>query len=56
MDRPASIPQHLWDNLSDEARAIVGTVIGGLERQILEPGQQVQDLKARPGQNSTNPL
>jgi transposase len=54
MDRPTSIPQHIWDSFSDEARAIVGTVIDGLERQILELRQQVQDLKARLDQNSTN--
>ena len=54
MDRPTSIPQHIWDSFSDEARAIVGAVIDGLERQILELRQQVQDLKARLDQNSTN--
>jgi transposase len=54
MDRPTSIPQHIWDSFSDEARLIVGTVIDGLERQIIELRQQVQDLKARLDQNSTN--
>lgn len=54
MDRPTSIPQHIWDSFSDEARAIVGFVIDGLERQIIELRQQVQDLKARLDQNSTN--
>jgi transposase len=54
MDRPTSIPQHIWDSFSDEARAIVGAVIDGLERQISELRQQVQDLKARLDQNSTN--
>jgi transposase len=54
MDRPASIPQHIWDSFSDDARAIVGAVIDGLERQIAELKQQVQDLKARLDQNSTN--
>jgi transposase len=54
MDQPTSIPQHIWDSFSDEARAIVGTVIDGLERQIIELRQQVQDLKARLDQNSTN--
>src|SRR5436305_1862282 len=39
MDRPTSIPQHIWDSFSDEARVIVGTVIDGLERQVIElPG------------------
>ena len=54
MDRPTSIPQHIWDSFSDEARALVATVIDGLERQIIELRQQVQDLKARVDQNSTN--
>jgi transposase len=54
MDRPTSIPQHIWDGFSDDARAIVGAVIDGLERQITELKQQVQDLKARLDQNSTN--
>jgi transposase len=54
MDRPTSIPQHVWDRFSDEARTVVGAVIDGLERQISELGQQVQDLKARLDQNSTN--
>src|SRR3954469_286390 len=54
MDRPPSIPQHIWDSFSDEARAIVGAVIDGLERQVAELRQQVQYLKARLDQNSTN--
>jgi transposase len=54
MERPNSIPQQIWDSLSDEARVLVGTVIDGLERQIIELRQQVQDLKARLDQNSTN--
>ena len=54
MDQPTSIPQHIWEGFSDEARVIVGAAIGGLERQILELTRQVQDLKARLEQNSTN--
>jgi transposase len=54
MERPASIPQHIWDSFSYEARAVVGAVIDGLERQVSELRQQVQDLKARLDQNSTN--
>jgi transposase len=54
MERPASIPQHIWDSFSDEARAIVGAVVAGLERQVAELEQQVQGLKARLDQNSTN--
>ena len=47
MNRPASIPQHIWDNLSEEARAGIGAVIEGLESRIAE-------LEARLNQNSTN--
>jgi transposase len=47
MNRPTSIPQHLWDNLSDEARAGIGAVIETLENRIAE-------LEARLNQNSTN--
>ncbi len=54
MDRLTSIPQHIWDSFSDEARVLVGTVIDGLEHRITELTQQVQDLKARLDQNSTN--
>ncbi len=54
MSRPTSIPQHIWDSLSDEARAVIGTVIDGLERQIAELRQQVQELKVRLDQNSSN--
>ncbi len=31
MERPPSIPQHIWGSFSDEGRAIVGAVIDGLE-------------------------
>jgi transposase len=54
MERLTSIPQHIWDSFSDEARVVVATVIDGLERQIIELRQQVQDLKSRLDQNSTN--
>jgi transposase len=47
MNRPAAIPQHIWDNLSDEARAAIGAVIEALENRIAE-------LEARFNQNSTN--
>jgi transposase len=47
MDRPASIPHHIWDNLSDEARAAIGAVVEALENRIAE-------LEARLNQNSTN--
>src|SRR4051794_13533876 len=54
MERPSSIPQHIWDSFSDEARAFVGAIVAGLEQQIAELKQQVQDLKARLDQDSTN--
>ncbi len=54
MERPASIPRHIWDSFSDEARAVVGAIVAGLEQRIAELNQQVQDLKARLDQNSTN--
>ena len=54
MGRPTSIPQDIWDSFSDEARAIVVTVVVGLERQVIELSQQIQDLKARLDQNPTN--
>ena len=54
MERPTSIPPHIWDSFSDEARVIVGAVIDGLERQIIELRHQVRDLKARLDQDSTN--
>ena len=54
MSGPASIPPHIWGSLSDEARVVIGIVVDGLERQVAELKQQVQDLKARIDQNSTN--
>jgi len=54
MNGPASIPKHIWDSLSDEARAVIGAIIDGLERKVAELRQQVHDLKARVDQNSTN--
>ena len=47
MNRSASIPQHIRDNLSDEARAGIGAVIEALENRIAE-------LEARLNQDSTN--
>jgi transposase len=47
MNRPASIPQHIWSNLSDEARAGIAAVIEALENRIAE-------LEARLNRNSTN--
>ncbi len=44
------IPQHIWDSFSDEARAGVAS----LDRHIAEPERQVEDLRARLDQNSTN--
>ena len=54
MNRPASIPQSIWDNLSDEARAGIGAVIETLENRIAELEATVRDLRARLQLNSTN--
>ena len=54
MDQPTATPPHIWASLSEEARAVIGVVIVGLEGQVAELKQQVQDLKARLDQNSTN--
>src|SRR6059058_3562369 len=47
MSRPTSIPEQIWDTLSDEARAGIGAVIETLENRIAE-------LESRLNQNSTN--
>lgn len=47
MNRPASIPQHVWDGFSDEARAVVSALVEGFERRIAE-------LEERLSRNSTN--
>jgi transposase len=48
------LPLQIWETLTPEAQAAVLALVGGLERQITELAQQVQDLKARLDQNSTN--
>ena len=48
------IPAHIWESLSEEARSAIGVVLVGLEQKISELTQQVQDLKARLDQNSSN--
>jgi transposase len=47
MTRPTSIPPHIWESLSTEARAIIAGVIGQLE-------QRIADLEERLNKNSTN--
>src|SRR5262249_53257816 len=54
MNRPPSIPQHLWDSLTDEARAVIGAALAELEERLTEAEQQIQELRARLDQNSTN--
>jgi transposase len=54
MSRPTAIPQHIWDSLTDEARALIGAVIDGLEKRLAEAERQIQELRARLDQNSTN--
>src|SRR4051794_6886110 len=48
------LPLQIWETLTPEAQAAVLALVGGLERQITEIAQQVQDLRARLDQNSTN--
>jgi transposase len=47
MDRPAAIPQHVWDSFSDEARAAISALVEGFERRIAE-------LEERLNRNSSN--
>jgi transposase len=54
MSRPTAIPQHIWDSLTEEARAVLGAVIDGLEKRLAEAEQQIKELRARLDQNSTN--
>jgi transposase len=54
MNRPPSIPQHIWDSLTDEARAVIGAALAELEERLAEAEQQIQELRARLDQNSTN--
>ena len=48
------LPPQIWETLTPEAQAAVLALVGSLERQVTELAQQVQDLKARLDQNSTN--
>jgi transposase len=54
MSRPTAIPQHIWDSLTDEARAVMGAVIDGLENRLAEAERQIKELQVRLDQNSTN--
>lgn len=54
MNRPTAIPQHIWDSLTEEARAVIGAVIYGLDKRLAEAEQKIQELRARLDQNSTN--
>jgi hypothetical protein len=54
MNRPPSIPQHIWDSLTDEARTVIGAALAELEERLAEAEQQIQELRARLDQNSTN--
>lgn len=54
MARPTAIPQQIWDSLTDEARAVIGAAIGGLETRLAEAERQIQELQARLGRNSAN--
>jgi transposase len=48
------LPPQIWESLTPEAQAAVLALVGRLEQQITELTQQVQDMKARLDQNSTN--
>ena len=48
------LPPQIWESLTPEARAAVLALVGRLEQRITELTQQVQDMKARLDQNSTN--
>src|SRR5262245_5414815 len=54
MNRPPSIPQQIWDSLTEEARAVIGAALAELEERLAEAEQQIQELRARLDQNSTN--
>src|SRR5690242_11469619 len=48
------LPPQIWETLTPEAQAAVLTLVGRLEQRITELTQQIQDLKARLDQNSTD--
>jgi transposase len=48
------LPPQIWGTLTPEAQAAVLVLAGRLEQRITELTQQVQELKARVDQNSTN--
>src|SRR3954462_7022489 len=48
------LPPQIWETLTPEAQATVLALVGRLEQRITELTQQVQDMKARLDQNSTN--
>src|SRR5512135_3006883 len=47
MTRPTSIPQHIWETLSNDAQVVIAEVIDQLE-------QRIADLEERLNKNSTN--
>jgi transposase len=54
MNCPHAVPQYIWDSLTDEARAVIGAVVDGLEKRLAEAELQIQELRARLDQNSAN--
>ncbi|MDB5350672.1 MAG: hypothetical protein JWN86_1919 [Planctomycetota bacterium] len=54
MNCPHAVPQYIWDSLTDEARAVIGAVVDGLEERLAEAELQIQELRARLDQNSAN--
>jgi transposase len=51
MNPPSSIPQHIWDSLTEEDRAVNGAA--ELEERLAEAEQQIHEFRARLDQNST---
>src|SRR5262245_52634759 len=54
MSRPPSILQHIWDSLTDEARAVIGAALAELAERLADAEQQIQELRARLDRNPTN--
>ena len=54
MTRPSSIPSELWEAIPVPLRPAIAAIVAGLEMRVAELEQQVTDLQARLGQNSSN--
>ena len=54
MNRPASIPVELWDQIPAALRSAIAAVVGGLEAQVAALSARVAELEARLDLNSSN--